>query len=388
MWDSKKKIFTIFFIGFILLCTAGLYILRSNSISEPSVTTGVGTPTPEPVATSLTICPKESEDNCDYQGSDGIQQAIVAAKGDTVIIIRKGSYEQVAVKIGTEGVAAKQNITIKGEGAETVLNGNQNDHIFTIADDSKIIVTDLTISNAGGDGINVSGNANVTVQQSTFIKNNYSALAFLGNSTGIINSSKISESKTYGGITAGQNAHVFIIGNMIRANRTFGVEAQGEAVIDVFSNIMYKNGGSGIGFFNSASGTVRNNTLLDNNDHGITINDSATVNVINNISVYNESQGIVGVSKELFVSMRYNLAYANKKGNWNNDFSEWPLVSNFSLNPLLVNKESDDYHLQSNSPAKNAGDPTILDVDGSVSDIGAYGGPDACKLDVALSGCL
>jgi hypothetical protein len=34
-----------------------------------------------------------------------------------------------------------------------------------------------------------------------------------------------------------------------------------------------------------------------------------------------------------------------------------------------------DYHLQMFSPAIDAGDPNILDVDGTRSDIGAYGGP-------------
>jgi hypothetical protein len=34
-----------------------------------------------------------------------------------------------------------------------------------------------------------------------------------------------------------------------------------------------------------------------------------------------------------------------------------------------------DYHLQKYSPAIDAGDPNILDVDGSRSDIGVFGGP-------------
>ena len=42
----------------------------------------------------------------------------------------------------------------------------------------------------------------------------------------------------------------------------------------------------------------------------------------------------------------------------------------------LPNAELDfDYHLQAYSPAIDAGDPNILDVDGSRSDIGMYGGP-------------
>ncbi len=41
----------------------------------------------------------------------------------------------------------------------------------------------------------------------------------------------------------------------------------------------------------------------------------------------------------------------------------------------LVNEDSMDYHLQMYSPLIDAGDPDILDVDGTRSDIGLYGGP-------------
>ena len=36
-----------------------------------------------------------------------------------------------------------------------------------------------------------------------------------------------------------------------------------------------------------------------------------------------------------------------------------------------------DYHLQVSSPCKNTGDPSILDTDGTTSDMGVYGGPGA-----------
>ncbi len=39
------------------------------------------------------------------------------------------------------------------------------------------------------------------------------------------------------------------------------------------------------------------------------------------------------------------------------------------------NMDSLDFHLQKYSPMIDAGDPTILDRDGSRSDIGLYGGP-------------
>ena len=48
--------------------------------------------------------------------------------------------------------------------------------------------------------------------------------------------------------------------------------------------------------------------------------------------------------------------------------------TNTSVDPMFVNDTS-DFHLQKYSPLIDSGDPTILDKDGSRSDIGLYGGP-------------
>jgi hypothetical protein len=42
------------------------------------------------------------------------------------------------------------------------------------------------------------------------------------------------------------------------------------------------------------------------------------------------------------------------------------------LNPLFTNLNNWDFSYNINSPCIDAGDPTILDADGSISDIGAY----------------
>ncbi len=49
--------------------------------------------------------------------------------------------------------------------------------------------------------------------------------------------------------------------------------------------------------------------------------------------------------------------------------------TNIITDPMFVNKDSSDFHLQKYSPLINKGDPNILDKDGSRSDIGIYGGP-------------
>ena len=51
-----------------------------------------------------------------------------------------------------------------------------------------------------------------------------------------------------------------------------------------------------------------------------------------------------------------------------------------------MNPDSGDFRLQAYSPLIDAGDPNILDADGTRSDIGAYGGPGGCSyvyLDLA-----
>jgi hypothetical protein len=60
------------------------------------------------------------------------------------------------------------------------------------------------------------------------------------------------------------------------------------------------------------------------------------------------------------------------------------LDGNIFTDPMYV--DTNDFRLQMFSPLIDAGDPTILDVDGTRSDIGCYGGPGGCSytyLDLA-----
>jgi hypothetical protein len=49
-------------------------------------------------------------------------------------------------------------------------------------------------------------------------------------------------------------------------------------------------------------------------------------------------------------------------------------TGNLSSDPLFVDASAGDFQLQTNSPAKNSGDPTTFNLDGSRADMGAYGG--------------
>ncbi|MBN8546992.1 MAG: hypothetical protein J0L60_12750 [Ignavibacteria bacterium] len=74
-------------------------------------------------------------------------------------------------------------------------------------------------------------------------------------------------------------------------------------------------------------------------------------------------------------SINYNNFYGN--GTISNDISKLnpDTLIYTSYDPMYEGTDSSNYRLQMYSPLIDAGDPTILDVDGTRSDIGRYGGP-------------
>lgn len=73
---------------------------------------------------------------------------------------------------------------------------------------------------------------------------------------------------------------------------------------------------------------------------------------------------------------------------WGNSVDYYGLPSptgtngNIAVDPSFENVVATDLHLGPTSPLIDAGDPTVLDPDGSPSDIGAYGGPGADQWDL------
>ncbi len=122
----------------------------------------------------------------------------------------------------------------------------------------------------------------------------------------------------------------------------------------LIENVVFDGNSSGSGAalrFNSWAGTGRNNSITNN-----------------------LTGKAVGASGTLPAAWAYNNAYGNA-GNYNSTMGDRTGQSgNISVNPLYVG--ADDFHLGAGSPLINAGDPTLLDPNGTVSDIGAYGGPE------------
>ncbi|GJQ32676.1 MAG: hypothetical protein HBSAPP04_15150 [Ignavibacteriaceae bacterium] len=84
-------------------------------------------------------------------------------------------------------------------------------------------------------------------------------------------------------------------------------------------------------------------------------------------------------------TFRGNISYNNFYGNGtiSNDISKLnpDTLIYTSFDPMYEGTDSTNYRLQMYSPLIDAGDPTILDVDGTRSDIGRYGGPYGQRYD-------
>ena len=143
--------------------------------------------------------------------------------------------------------------------------------------------------------------------------------------------------------------------------------------VKVFNNLIISVNGASSGIFtNGVTMQAYNNYLTG--DYFLDLISMSPNNWVKNNIISNTSGNISTYSTQ-------NLLY--KYNNvWNSNVTYSGFTSdttNLSVDPMIVNEDTAqgelDFHLQKYSPLIDAGDPNILDRDGSRSDIGLYGGP-------------
>jgi hypothetical protein len=278
-------------------------------------------------------------------------------------------------------------------------------------------LNDLTIS-----GFNVIGNGNTSDQNvkvittTTFnlelsncmIKNAYDGI-FIGRSSGEIDNVIITNVNTGIFTFCGYDTCKPVIKNsviIVRPGAGIGIENfhQGQPTIknNIILATQYETSSGIRNVIELKKLVVENNLIAGfmlNVDVGVTYD---TVKVINNlIRDYNSTNtglgaiyGYDGTEKTMF---RNNILSNNRVGIrftgdpnsdfnlfWENDINviNGTALGDYDIfaDPMFVKDtlaytQTWDFHLQKYSPAIDKGDPSILDVDGSRSDIGMFGGP-------------
>ncbi|MBK7378881.1 MAG: hypothetical protein IPJ03_07710 [Ignavibacteriales bacterium] len=225
---------------------------------------------------------------------------------------------------------------------------------------------------------------------SSLIKNNYinNADSYLGQGirieafdltyTPVIDSNYI-ETTGFGiGIAFGSKPTITNNTIILKADYSKGYQGSYTDTAKVFNNIVIASQylPNSDGFVNTGvpHQTYNNNVFGELGDGFVfTGDDSHLIQLVNN-SIINANNGIINCGGQS-ISAHYN-------NSWNNDVNYsgfTPDTTNLSVDPMIVNDDSTkgdlDFHLQKYSPLIDAGDPNILDRDGSRSDIGLYGGP-------------
>ena len=177
------------------------------------------------------------------------------------------------------------------------------------------------------------------------------------------------------------------------------------------NNAIQEGGVFGI-YATSASPLTKNNVISGFN-YGIKLTGVSLVGIVNCTIVYNTNAGLTIYDGAQVTSLKNSIVYGNNSsascpsglGNFcgyttpisvtYSDIggsSVYPGIGNINADPLFVDPENDDYHLQLGSPCIDAGDPNPIYNDpedpnnpgmalypalGTVrNDMGAYGGPD------------
>ncbi|MBN2498777.1 MAG: right-handed parallel beta-helix repeat-containing protein [Deltaproteobacteria bacterium] len=172
------------------------------------------------------------------------------------------------------------------------------------------------------------------------------------------------------GIGSFGHAEVRAYNNVVRDQRGWGIIASEQSIMHAHNNLVIHNGTTGMAAWNAGvRGSFINNIVIGNG-----VADKEWVG---------KKTGVwLNAPREKF-KFAYNLVYDNRdqdvcRGGIPGSQTCQPIVfdgidGNLHRDPELT----DDHRPRPGSPAIDNGDPEIRDADGSRSDIGVFGGPDA-----------
>ena len=158
--------------------------------------------------------------------------------------------------------------------------------------------------------------------------------------------------------------------------------------VDFAGGAIRAESGSGLDMYNV---TVHRNEALQGSGGGVSTPSGVQGPFTNASFSDNESASNGGGIAGYVATVSHCNAYDNVPDNYAGMTDPTGTNGNISVDPLYLDTSSPyamqwDLHLDVGSPLIDAGDPSLLDPDGSPSDIGAFGGPGAGSFDLDWDG--
>jgi len=378
----------------------------------------------------------------------GLQDAINAANSGDTLILTPGTYEAEPVQFidalcgnceehrtphwASYGFLVQgKSLHIVGSGTdETILVTKAGYGIF-VDDCAEVEITNLAITGGIRDTSGMATDAGIVVRNSRVAVKN----CWIRDNTEYPDSIIVG----IGGVMGREGAELYVIGNRITNNTWDGVALYRGATATIADNEIRQGRGAGVGITWDATATVirnrvshfwkgigsfgatrvicKNNLVFDNLGWGIIATGTSYMDCANNLIFRNGNCGFglwgkeakgrmtnnviaangwrkewvcpqVGVwnyGHPLQFPMTYNVLWDNVAGDWRDMPDYTDEYGNVHADPLW---DTLTFVPQPESPLIDTGDPELTDPDGTPSDIGIYGGPQAFRrpLEVPRTG--
>ena len=316
-----------------------------------------------------TILAKGSKDNYIYFTSN--KTTPTNKDWDHIIINTKTKtsiMDYCIVEYGSSSITEYSFVNIYG-------NLNLSNSIIRHSNSSGVVNTSFSSRN----NINITNNKIYKCQSGILIR---------GTSSVVITNNEVHDNLDYGIYIGNDTNSAIVKQNTVYNCSTAGIFV--ESNIKIERNIVFKNGFCGIETIDSKP-TIVNNTIMFNHNgirvYSNKINTIANPIINSNMVTNNLFQGITSAGENALPFISYNLFYNNGYGTGNSlPVGVGPIVTknanntpsdayyNIFVDPEFESNRPTDSnfsYLLSNSPAIDAGDPSIKTYNGTIVDIGA-----------------
>jgi len=240
-----------------------------------------------------------------------------------------------SVVVGIGGIFGREGAELIIENCNIINNGWDGVALYRGA---SAIVTDCAIKDGRGAGIGITWDA--------------SCIAYRNVISGY-----------WKGIGAFGTSWVIARNNVVIDNLGWGIIATGESFMDITNNVVNHNGNCGVAPWSTeCRGRIVNNIITDNGWREQWVCPC--------VGIWNYGDW----AKWQFA---YNIVWNNKDGNYEGIWNQTGFNGNLSADPEFIGEGV--FILRESSPAVNGGHPEIFNIDGTRSDVGAFGGPQARK---------
>jgi beta propeller repeat protein/parallel beta-helix repeat protein len=326
-----------------------------------------------------------------------IQQAIQASNDGDVVVVEPGTYFETINFLGKNIVVTGTDPDDPDIVAATVINGGRKGSVVTFesGETSEAVLTGLTITGGYGTavadvGTNIFWGAGVFCYgtsptiKGNIITDNIGPIEMIGNNQALW---KLG----YGAGVGCVLSSATITNNIIKNNSGYAgaIFVLGEDKI--CNNLIYDNSavvGGGVILF---GGSLINNTIVGNDTNAsaqagsgpggniyiVIDNQFSQTLILNNIICNALSGGGISGEGNIDESMiSFNDIWGNSPGNYMELSDQTGTNGNISEDPLFVDAQAKDFHLQFDSPCIDAGDPDYvpypwqLDIDGDNAAMG------------------